>query len=509
MGSSSKIIKNTAYLYVKMFISMFVALFTTRIFLNVLGASDYGLYSLIASVIAFFGFLQDSLVIATLRFLCFFKGRGEIDKQRKVFNVSALLHGIIAFFVALSLLLVSNFLFDGFLSIEPSRLGVARHVYFLMIVTFVFSVVSIPYDSLLNANENMRFYSIVGIVESLLRMALSFLISYSPIDKLIFYAYGLALITVLSLLVKRIYCHMNYVECSYSLKSIDREILKQMISYGGWNFLTAFTFLLSSNASGLILNRFFGTIVNAAQGVATHVNGTMMQFSSNLLKAVNPVLNKSVGEKNEEKMIQFAVSGTKLSFVIFLLMCVPFIVESKYVLTLWLKNVPQWTVVFCSLQLVRTLINQLLALFVNCVYASGKIKNYCIIKSCFNVLSIVAMYLCFFFGGAPYLSYVVLFVFIEMLGGGTIMFFMSKNFDYSLFSYMKKIFVPCISVFAISMSLGYLIHSSMEESLLRLAFVIAFEFIFITGLSWLIIFDEKEKSRVVSVYTKIISWVKK
>ncbi|MCL4102579.1 lipopolysaccharide biosynthesis protein [Fibrobacter sp. HC4] len=509
MGSSSNIIKNTAYLYVKMFISMFVALFTTRIFLNVLGASDYGLYSLIASVIAFFGFLQDSLVIATLRFLCFFKGQGEIEKQKAVFNVSTLLHVFIAFFVALSLLFASNFLFDGFLNIESSRLGVAKHVYFLMIVTFVFSVVSIPYDSLLNANENMRFYSIVGIVESLLRLVLSFLISCSPIDKLIFYAYGLALITILSLLVKRVYCHKSYAECSYSLKFIDKKIIKQMVSYGGWNFLTAFTFLLSSNASGLVLNRFFGTIVNAAQGVATHVNGTMMQFSSNLLKAVNPVLNKSVGEKNEGKMIQFAVSGTKLSFVIFLLMCVPFIVEAKYVLTLWLKNVPQWTVIFCCLQLVRSLINQLLALFVNCVYASGKIKKYCIIKSCFNVLSIVAMYLCFSFGGAPYLSYIVLFVFIEVFGGGTIMFFMSENFGYSLVSYIKKILVPCISVFVISICVGYLINSLMNESLLRLFFVVAVELIVIIGLSWLVIFDEKEKSKVISFYEKINGWLKK
>ena len=189
-----------------------VALYTARVCLNVLGASDYGLFTLIAGVIFMFGFLQDTLTRSTLRYLCYYKTQNNILYQTKVYSISIFLHLAIALVIIFNLLLVTNFLFSGFLKIDPDRIYAAKMVYFCMIASFSFTVMSVPYDSVLNANEDMLYYSLVGIIENVLKLGLALYLPFVESDPLIFFSVVSACITILSLLVKRFYCHLKYEE---------------------------------------------------------------------------------------------------------------------------------------------------------------------------------------------------------------------------------------------------------------------------------------------------------
>lgn len=490
-----------------MLITMLISLYTARVFLNTLGASDYGLYTLISGVIFMFGFLQDTLTRATLRYLCVYKVEGDLVKQRKVFSISMLLHFAISLFIMTNLLIINNFLFSGFLNIPPDRLLTARYVYYFMIASFAFTVMSIPYDSVLNANENMFFYSFVGIAESLLKLFLAIVLPFVDSDKLIFYSLFLSLITIVSLIVKRVYCHWKYEECRFRIAYYDKYMAQNMISYAGWNFLTSISSLISFNAMPILLNKFYGTVLNAAQGIATQVNGVLTQFSSNMLKALNPTITKNGAGENVENMMKFGLTGSKLSFVILCFFAVPIIVECPYVLQLWLVNVPDWASVFCVMLLIRSLANQLTIVFSDCIYASQDIKYYCIFKSILNIMPIVFVYIVFKMGGAPYLLYVILFGCWEVLGGIVILYFNRKKYQLKIWLYLKTLLFPCIILLLIEYGCGLLITTLMEVSLFRLIIVIFNSTVLCLSLSWILVFGEIERKLILDIlYNSIRKW---
>lgn len=512
MSTSGHVIKNTAYLYVKMIITMVVSLYTARVFLNVLGASDYGLYQLVAGTIALFAFLQDTLVLATLRYLCFYKGKNDFEKENSVFNISIILHFALSLIITIALLSVTNFLFGGFLNIPSERIDVAKFVYYLMIVTSLLSIMSIPYDSVLNANENMLYFSVIGIIEAILKLILALVLSYSPIDKLVFFGIGTALITLISLVIRRVYCHAKYKECRYNFKLVDKGILKDMVSYAGWNMLTGVTAVFVTNATSIVLNKFFGTLVNAAQGVANQVNATLLQFSGNIQKSINPIINKSYGENDEKRMLRLSYSGSKLSFVIFFFICVPIIVEAPYIMRIWLKNVPEWTVIFCQILLIRSLFRQLTTYFSNCIYATGNIKNYCIIKSIFNAISVVAMIIAFYVGLPPYYAYISLFIFFEFIGGIIILAYCKRLFTFSIRDYFINLLIPSTILLVTELIVGYGVTNICKESFLRLLLNTTL----ITGttvlLSWELFFSKEERDLIVGMkksFTNRVKQIKK
>lgn len=509
METSTRIVKNTSYLYIKMIVNLFISLYTARVFLNTLGASDYGLYTLIAGTIFMFGFLQDTLSRSTLRYLCYYKAKNDFLLQKKVYSISIVLHLIISFVIALNLILIADFLFSGFLNIEPSRIHAARYVYYFMIVSFSFTVMSVPYDSILNANEDMFYYSVIGIIESLMRLVLAIWLPYVGMDKLVFYSLFLSLITIFSLVVKRIYCYRKYEECQFSMSLFDKTLAKQMTSYAGWNFLTSITSLISFNSMPLLLNNFFSTVVNAAQGIAAQVNGILMVFSSNLLKALNPTITKSGGINDTEKAMRFSITGSKLSFLITCFLSVPIIIECRYILKLWLVNVPEWASVFCALLLIRSLANQLITVYAECIYASDNIKNYCIVKGILNLIPIFLVYLCFKMGAAPYSIYVVLFICWELLGGAVIIYYNKKMYRLDIPFYLRHLVFPCIGILVVGLVTGFLINALLTESIFRLILNIILPTLIVASLSWLYILDVEERTLFIKMTDKIVSYSKK
>ena len=486
-----------------MVLTTIIALYTARVFLNVLGTSDYGIYTLVAGVVFMFGFLQDTLTRASLRYLCFYKVKSDLTNQRRVFTISMSFHLIVSFLIFLNLLILYPFLFSGFLNIEADRVEAAQLAYFFMVISFVFTVMSIPFDSVLNANENMLYFSIIGIAESFFKLLLTFYLPFCEFDKLIFYSLYLSVITIISMLVKQIYCKYKYGECRFRLVYFDRKIAKGMITYAGYNFLTSITSLFTFNSIPILLNIFFGTVVNAAQGIASQVNGVLSQFSTNLTKALAPTITKSGGINEIDRLKKYGLAGSKLSFIIFGIFAIPIIIECPYILKIWLVNVPDWTTVFCIFLLIRSLTFQLITVYIDCIYANSNIRNYCIIKSILNILPIFLVYYSFKMGGEPYMVYVLLFSCWEILGGVVVMYYNNKLYNLNIKDYLSQLIYPCTFVVVVECSIGYSISALMDSSFLRLiisSFSVSFIFLLF---SWYMILNKTERVIVINMLSQL------
>lgn len=486
-----------------MAVTMLISLYSTRVILDNLGEKDFGLFNLVAGVIVMFGFFQDTMTRATLRYLCFYKGEKDIKKQTIVFNASFLIHIVIAGIICINLIAFSNYIFSNLLNIDAERIEAAKYVYSFMIISFVFTVLTIPYDSILNANENMLIYSIIGIIESLCKLIIALIIPFYTSDKLIFFSLCTVIVTINSLLIKRIYCHKKYVECKIKLTIIDKNTVYKMLSYAGWNFLTSISSLLSFHGLGIILNIFWGTALNAAQGIANQVNGVLMTFSENILKAMNPVINKAEGENNQEKLQMLSFTGTKFTFIVFSLFALPIIFESANILNLWLKETPQWTVIFCQLLLIRTLSNQLTTVFASRVYAQGSIKNYCIYKSILNVLPLLFTYYAFKNNYPPYSMYIIMLIFWELLGGYVVLYFARAKCDINIKQYLKEILVPAIIVLFTTSIIDYFVISHINASIIRI-FITSLLSTTVLGLmTWHIFLNDYEKESIINKLSTI------
>lgn len=511
MSTASRVVKNTGFLYARMAITMFVSLYTTRLVLNALGATDFGIFSLVGGAIAMLGFLNASMAAATQRFMSYAEGEGKPEKLKTIFNISFVLHIIVAVIAGFALLIAGYFFFDGVLNIPKSRMLAAKVVYGSLIVSTMFTMMTVPYDAVLNAHENMKYYAIVGVIEALLKLTVAFAVVYTMNDKLILYGILMASVSILVMIIMRIYCHKKYNECVFAPgKYWHKGLMKEMISFGGWDFLSTGSSMISYYGLGVVLNMFFGAALNAAQGIATQVSGQLMVFSNYMMKAVNPVITKSEGGGKRKYMLQTSLQTTKMSIYLFIIFAIPFIVESDYILKIWLKNVPEWAVIFVQLQLIRAILEQFSIPFNTSLAAQGDIKMFKITASVINFLPILLTYIFFLRGFPPYFMYLTLIFSWGLLKGAAILYYMKKNCDLSIKSYFQIVFLPSATTSIFMYSSGIILSGMIPESFLRLVTVSIFILLVFVLLQLLFFVTKDEirilKSLIEKVRNKGLSW---
>lgn len=450
-STANRVIKNTGFLYARMGITMFISLYTTRLILNSLGASDFGIFNIVGGAIAMLGFLNAAMASATQRFMSYSEGEGNKEKQKNIFNISFVLHFILAFIVGLILLGAGYFFFNGILNIPPDRMDAAKVVYGSLIISTMFTVMTVPYDAVMNAHENMKYYAIVGVIESLLKLGVAFITVYTLTDKLIVYGILMACIPLIVLTIMRVYCHKHYEECVIApRKYFEKSLMKEMTGFAGWNLFSTMSIMVSNYGLGIVVNMFYGVLLNTALGIAQQIDGQLKVFSNNMLKALNPVITKKEGAGNTNKMLEITMAGTKFSFMMFSFFIIPFIIEAPEILRIWLKNVPEHCVLFCRLQLMASMFGQLGATINSAIAAEGNIKAYSFASSVIYLFSVVLTYLFFLFGFPPYFMYVsviLLNVILYRIVGLTIL---HKNCHLYYSDYIKAVIRPCIILFVLS-----------------------------------------------------------
>lgn len=501
---ANRVIKNTGFLYAKMGITMFVSLYTTRLILNSLGASDFGIFNIVGGAIAMLGFLNAAMASATQRFMSYSEGEGDKEKQKNIFNVSFILHLGISFVVGIALLIAGFFFFNGILNIPPDRVFAAKVVYGSLIVSTMFTVMTVPYDAAMNAHENMKYYAIVGVFESFLKLAVAFACVYTSSDKLIVYGSLMACIPLITLSIMRIYCHRHYEECIIAPRKYwQKDLMKEMTSFAGWNFIVSISNILTQNGLGVVLNSFWGTTLNAAQGVGNQLCGQLQTFSNTMLKAVNPVIAKSEGQNNRNLMLQVSLKSCKFSYLLVIFFSIPASIEMPYIMKIWLHNVPQWAVLFCQLQILRTIIEQLTISLGNTIAAHGVIKSYSKATCILNIMPLLLTWLLFKFDFAPYWMYIVWITCWSIIGGGLKLYYCNKLCGLSYKEFFKVVFSPCLIITILTLSIGIVVRQILDESLLRLFIVcICTSLIFIL-VGWQIVLAPEEKVLILRMINKI------
>lgn len=485
-------------------ITVFISLYTTRLILASLGESDFGIFNIVGGAIGMLGFLNSTLANATQRFMSYAEGEGHLENKKKIFNVSIALHILIALVTAVLLFAATIPLFNGILNIDPGRVFSAKIVYISVIISTLLTIVNVPYDAVMNAHENMLYYSVIGVLESVLRLAVAFACVYTTGDKLIVYGILMACIPLVSLSIMKVYCHKNYEECSVNLRRYwDFAIVKKIASFSGWNFLTAVSSLFSAQGIGLVLNHFFGTRLNAAQGVANQVNGQLSAFSLTMLKALNPVIVKNAGSKDVEAMNRATLAGCKYSPLIVMFFAIPFIIEMDYILGIWLKDVPEWTSVFCNMVLIQTIICQMANPAATAVYGQGDIKWYAIWKSVMNIAPVVLVYIAFKFGGSPIWLYIPMITVWAIGGDVVIMLYAARKCQLNLKIYGKTVVAPMFVICLITFTIGVVPSLILVPGFPRLIFSCVVSSTTITISTWFFGMETYDKSLVYEQYRKL------
>lgn len=446
MGSvASRIIKNTGWLYAKMGITMFISLYTTRLILHGLGASDFGIYNIVGASISMLGFLNAAMSIATQRFMSFAEGADMQDKKIVIFNVSLFIHIIIALVIGCVLCICGSIWFDSIFNIPLERLFAAKVIYGCLIVSTILSILTVPYEAVLNAHENMKYYAKVGIIESLLRLAVAFFCVWTSQDKLVIYGILMSIIPFSMLVIMRNYCKNHYEECHLSIiKHYDSRVAKDMVGFAGWTFLTTASSMTTQYGMGLVINHFFGVIVNAAHGIAMQLTGMLMAFTTSAQKALNPIMTKSEGAKERDRLIYLSLFGCRMSYFIFGLFAIPAVLLMPEILSIWLVNVPIWSILFCRLSLLRILSEQLIISLVTAINAEGNIRLYSILRSVAYILPIPVLVLIFKAGYPPYWLYIIWIIAWSLVGGYITIMYSKHYIGISYAKYFKFVITPCV-----------------------------------------------------------------
>lgn len=372
--NNKRIAKNTIYMYIRMFFSIIVGLYTSRIVLSVLGVEDFGLYNVIGGIIGMFGFINGSMSNATSRFITYYLGKNVLIKVNEIFNLALLIHFGIAFIILVIGETVGLWYLNNKLVIPDGRMYAAQWLYQLTIASSVIAIISVPYNSSIIAHEKMSAFAYISMMDIVLRLLIVIAISYSPYDKLIFYGTMLFAVQVSDRIVYGIYCSRNFPDTKFRPYWNKKEF-NQIFIYAGWNMLGTSSYVIYNQGINLILNFFFGPAVNAARGIALQVENLVKQFANNIQVAINPQIVKSYAQNEMERMFTLIFASSKYCFYLLFLLSFPIILEADYILTLWLGHYPEHTVSFLRI----TLCSVMMDCFINPLWtannATGNVRK--------------------------------------------------------------------------------------------------------------------------------------
>lgn len=480
----NRILKNSLYMYSGTILTMFVSLYSTRLILNSLGVSDFGIFTIVGGAIGMLGFLNGSMSSATQRFINYAQGKGDKKGIVQIFNSAFVIHLILSVVVLFILEIAFFVYFNGILNIPSDRIVAAQWIYQFMVVSAILSILSVPYTANINAHEDMGYLSLLGIVLCLAKLLVALCLSVSPIDKLIFYGFCMALIQWIDMAVKIIYCKKHYAECTLSLKQqLNYKTIKEMYTFASFSLMTTMTSMASVYGSNLLVNNFFGTVVNAAQGIASQISGQLMVFSVSLKSAINPVIGKKAGANDMASLLKYSFTTSKLSFFLLTFFAVVFIIETPWILGMWLKQVPDWAVVFCRFEIVKNLLLQLMEGPRSALFSEGRIRAFSIYQSILYIFPLPIVYFCFSMGGSPVCLYIIMILFFNVIASGIIVYFVKRNCGMSIRLFCKDVLLRGLSSFLIIFCVSIIPVFFMEPSLIRVIFIffssiVSFIFVF-------------------------------
>ena len=473
--NNKRIAKNTAMLYIRMLLTMAVSLYTSRIVLNTLGVEDFGIYNVVGGFVTMFGFLNSAMASATQRFLSFEIGKKDYRQLRNVFSMSVNIHFIIAFVIFVFAETVGLWFLNTQLTIPPERMLAAKWVYQFSILSLMVNMVSVPYNAIIIAHERMNVFAWVSIAEVSLKLLIVFMLQWFGFDKLKLYAVLMFAVALIIRLIYGVYCNQKFKESKFRYYW-DKPLFKTLMSYAGWNLWGNAASVIMDQGVNILINIFFGPVVNAARGITYQVRGAMNQFVINFQMAMNPQIIKSYAADDLKYMHQLIFQGAKYSFFLLFALSLPVLFETQFILKLWLKIVPEYTVIFTRLVIINILIDSVSGPLMTAAQASGKIKLYQSVVGGLLILNLPISYLFLKLGFSPEvtlnvsigIAIVALFARLKII---------SPLIRLNIFDYLKSVVFRIIPVAFIAIILPALVYMFLQESFYRLLGVGVFSLI--------------------------------
>jgi O-antigen/teichoic acid export membrane protein len=495
--SNKRLAKNTVALYFRTFITLIISLYTTRVVLEVLGASDYGIYSVVAGVVILFSFLNGALSYATERFLTIQLGKENFDKMRQVFSMSM----NTLFLLVLIFLLFSETLglwfINSKLNIPTDRLWAANWAFQLSIVTFCITVLRTPYRATIISNEKMAFFAYVSIFEAITKLAIVYCLHLSMYDKLISYTALFLMATFLVNLIYIYYCKKSFVTCNYHF-FWDKNLFINLTSFTGWNLLGNVTNLISQNGVVFLINIFYGVGLNAALGIAYQVNSAVTSFISGFQTSFVPQIVKLHSQGKVDELHKMINSTSKFSFMLIAVPVLILMFNMSIILNLWLDVVPEYTIEFCLWIVAGSLLDAITGPFYAGIMANGDIKRYQVAISLSFMLDFIFISSLLRLGVSPawiFISRIFTRGLINMLIG---LYYLRIQISFNIINYVKRVLAPIVTSLLFIIPIPLLISSNMDSW--RQLIFSSFSIVIISLITYSKVLLTKGESLIVKTY---------
>lgn len=461
-SNNSRIAKNTILLYFRMFFTMAVSLYTSRVVLNVLGIDDFGIYNVVGGVVSMPNVICGSLSASISRYITFELGKQNLHKLIRLFSTSVTIQILMSVLILLLAETFGLWFLNKKMVIPADRLYAANWVFQFSLATFVVNLISVPYNAAIIAHEKMSAFAYISVLEVISKLLVAYAISLSPFDKLILYAFLLMTVAILIRLVYGWYCKLHFQECHYKF-ILDKHLFRQMFSFAGWNFIGSASGIMRDQGTSIVLNLFGGPSINAARGIAIQVSNAIQGFVTNFMTAVNPQITKSYAAGNHEYVSSLISKSAKYSFFILLIIVVPVINNSNYILHLWLDIVPDYTAIFVQLVLIFILSESLANPLITAMLATGKIRNYQIVVGFLQFLNLPISYVLLRIGLKPYYVYIVLII-MSVICEFARMLMLNRIMDFSVKDFLVNVYFKACMIGAISILLPYYLFDMRADS---------------------------------------------
>lgn len=464
-SANKRIAKNTLVLYVRMLFTMGISLFTSRVILQTLGVEDYGISSVVGGVISMFTFINAAMVSSTQRYLNFELVRGDANQLRNVFSTSLQIHALIALAIIVLSETVGLWFLNEKLVIPEARMTAAMWVYQCSILSCAVSIMSTPYNAVIIAHEKMSAFAYISILDVSLKLLVVYLLVVLPFDKLIILAILNLLVQLFIRYIYTLYCHRHFPE-SYFQFRFNKTLFKEMFGFAGWSFWGNLAAILYTQGLNMMLNIFFGPIVNAARGIAVQVQSAVQQFVGGFQTALNPQITKNYASNNLPQMHSLMFRSARFSFLLLFFLSLPVLMETNFILTLWLKTVPDDAVIFTQIMICISLIYTTANPCIIANQATGKVKIYQMVVGGILLLILPISYVVLKLGAPAYSVFIVHFC-IESLAQFSRMYMLRKLIHLPLWQYMKNIYIPIVSTVVIAIILPLVVRMQVAEGWLR------------------------------------------
>ncbi|MCP4602354.1 MAG: lipopolysaccharide biosynthesis protein [Proteobacteria bacterium] len=503
MKNTNKILANTGFMYVNLITSVIVSLYASRVVLNSLGVVDYGIYNVVGGVVLFFGFIYSSMAISLQRYFSYEWGRNNIAAVKRVFNAGLIIHICIAILIFILAETIGVWFMRAYLVIPLERADAAEWVFHFAVLSFMCTIITVPYQSVLFSRENMLAIAIVEITRTFLKLIIALLLLVTTYDKLKVYSSLYFVIVTALLVIYWFICRLKYPE-SRIMKVTDKSLFKELAGFAAWNLFGQTSIVGKIQGNAILLNIFFGPIVNAAFSITNQVNSQLAVFSNMIVTAANPQIVKNYSSGDHSSMFRLVFQSTKMCFFLMFTMCIPFFFEMDFILELWLKNVPEHTSTFCKLALINTLIDSMSSALLITASATGRIRFYQAVVGGIFLLNMPFTYIFFKFGYSSEIVFIIgIFLSLGALTARIIILRKLVNLNVSFF-FLNVIARLMLLVLFTAIPL-FILNETVDGEILRRVMNIFIAPIFATLVMYYIVLEGYERRNLIDMLKKIVN----